>query len=72
MRNSITYLISAPHFWQDNLNAQSIFSDSKGAIGITCSGLGDHDAFYFQDIIGGGDYDGRGYYSLGITYIYLP
>jgi hypothetical protein len=52
-----------------NLNAQSSTFDSKRAIGVTCSGLGIHDAFYFQDITGGGNYDGKGYYSLGITYI---
>lgn len=52
-----------------SLNAQSSFSESKGAIGITYSGLGGNDAFYLQDIIGGGDYRGKGYYSLGITYM---
>lgn len=49
-------------------NAQSIIPKSKGAVGITFSGLGSNDAFYFQDIIGGGDYTGKGYYSLGVTY----
>lgn len=53
-----------------HLNAQTSFSGSKGAIGITYSGLGDNQAFYFKNIIGGGDYTGKGYYSFGITYIH--
>ncbi len=65
----ITLSIFTSQFWQSNLYAQSNFSNSKGSIGITYSGLGDNDAFYFQDIIGGGDYHRKGYYSLGITYL---
>lgn len=64
------FLISASPIWQANINAQSSLSGSKGAVGITYSGLGINDAFYFQDIIGGGDYRGKGYYSLGMTYIH--
>ena len=52
-----------------SLKAQSSFSKSKGAIGITYSGLGDNDAYYFESLVGVGGYDGKGYYSLGITYI---
>ncbi|WP_019538339.1 outer membrane beta-barrel protein [Proteiniphilum acetatigenes] len=65
----IGLLFSVPLFWQGNLHAQSTFSDSKGAIGITYSGLGDNDAFYFESLDGAGGYVGKGYYSLGITYI---
>jgi hypothetical protein len=65
----IGLLISVSQFWQMNIKAQSNFSKTKGAIGITYSGLGDNYAFYFQNIIGAGDYAGKGYYSLGITYV---
>ncbi|MDD2245862.1 MAG: hypothetical protein PHC39_02120 [Proteiniphilum sp.] len=54
---------------QGNLNKQSTFSGSKGAIDITYSSLGANGAFYFQDIIGGGDYIGKGYYYWGLTYV---
>ncbi|SEA52366.1 Outer membrane protein beta-barrel domain-containing protein [Porphyromonadaceae bacterium KH3R12] len=54
-----------------SLKAQSSFSESKGAIGITYSGfLGDNDAFHFKSLDGAGGYYGKGYYSLGITYIH--
>ncbi|MFA7493370.1 MAG: outer membrane beta-barrel protein [Proteiniphilum sp.] len=62
-------LIFVPHFWQGNLNAQSSFPGSKGAIGIIYSGLGDNDAFYFQSLDGAGAYRGKGHYSLGIIYM---
>jgi len=52
-----------------SLKTQSSFSKSKGAIGVTYSGLGDNDAYYFESLAGVGGYDGKGYYSLGITYI---
>ncbi|RNC64231.1 outer membrane beta-barrel protein [Proteiniphilum sp. X52] len=66
----IGLLLSVPLSWQGNLNAQSTFSGSKGAIGITYSGLGDNDAFHFESLDGAGGYVGKGYYSLGITYIH--
>lgn len=62
--------ILALHFYMSNLNAQSTALSSKGSIGFTYSGLGSNDAFYFESIDGGGDYSGKGYYSLGITYIH--
>ncbi|MDD4778663.1 MAG: outer membrane beta-barrel protein [Fermentimonas sp.] len=65
----IGLLVFTIQFRQSNLNAQSNFSDSKGAIGITYSGLGDNFSYYFQDVIGGGSYSGRGYNSFGATYI---
>lgn len=69
MRFLTVLLISISQFWHTNMSAQSIFSSSKGAIGITYSGLGTHDAFYFESLDGAGRYDDKGYFSLGITYI---
>ncbi|MFA6886026.1 MAG: hypothetical protein WCQ65_03555, partial [Fermentimonas sp.] len=57
----IVLLVLTIQFCQSNLYAQSNFSDSKEAIGITYSGLGDNFSYYFQDVIGGGSYSGRGY-----------
>lgn len=51
-----------------HLNAQNSFSSSKGAIGITYSGLGANHVFYFKSLDGAGGYDDRGYHSFGITY----
>lgn len=67
----IGLIVFTTQFWQSNLYAQLKFSDSKGAIGITYSGLGDNFSYYFQDVIGGGSYSGKGYNSLGVTYL-LP
>lgn len=74
MKRTVKYLLigilfSIPCFWQTNLNAQSSFSESKGAIGITYSGSWDNQAYYFQSLDGLGGYDGKGYYSFGITYV---
>jgi len=44
-------------------------SAPKGAVGVTFSGLGDNSAFYWQSLDGIGSQDGKGFYSLGITYI---
>lgn len=52
-----------------NLNAQSSDSNSKGAIGVTFSGLGVNSASPIGVVIGGGRHASKGYYSLGITYI---
>lgn len=52
------------------LFAQSESMKPKGAIGITYSGLGDNDAFYFERLDGAGSYQGIGYHSFGITYIH--
>ncbi|NLX65649.1 MAG: outer membrane beta-barrel protein [Bacteroidales bacterium] len=52
-----------------SVKAQSSFLGSKGAIGITYSGLGDNQAYYFESLDGVGSYHGKGYYSLGITYV---
>lgn len=49
------------------LQAQQIYS--KGSVGITYSGLGSNDAFHWQALDGAGSYTGKGFYSLGITYI---
>ena len=65
----IGLFIAVSFFWQSNLHAQSTFSNSKGAIGFTYSGSLDNQAFYFESLVGTGSYDGKGYYSLGITYI---
>ncbi|HBT84928.1 MAG: outer membrane beta-barrel protein [Fermentimonas sp.] len=65
----IVLLVLTIQFCQSNLYAQSNFSDSKEAIGITYSGIGDNFSYYFQDVIGGGSYSGRGYNSFGVTYI---
>lgn len=43
-------------------------STSKGAIGVTLSGLGDNDAYYWESLVGAGSYTGKGFYSFGITY----
>lgn len=51
-----------------NLHAQQILS--KGSIGITYSGLGNNDAFYWESLDGAGGYTGKGYYSVGINYIH--
>ena len=51
-----------------NLPAQQILS--KGSIGITYSGLGDNNAFHWESLDGAGGYTGKGYYSVGINYIY--
>lgn len=53
-----------------HLNAQTTFTGSKGAIGITYSGLGYNYANYLKVMDGGGSYDNKGYFSLGITYIH--
>lgn len=42
---------------------------SRGAIGVTFSGLGDNDSFYWESLDGEGDAKGKGFYSLGITYL---
>lgn len=51
-----------------NLHAQQTLS--RGSLGITYSGLGNNDAFYWEDLIGAGSYTGQGYYSVGINYIH--
>ncbi|MEA4916771.1 outer membrane beta-barrel protein [Proteiniphilum sp.] len=66
----IGILFSISHLWQTNLHAQSTFSNSKGAIGITYSGSLDNQAYYFESLEGTAGYNGKGYYSLGITYIH--
>lgn len=65
----IGLLITTFQFVHNNVCAQSIFSSSKGTIGLTYGGLGSNDAIYSSDIIGGGDYASNGYYSIGITYL---
>lgn len=62
-------LFSVLSLWQSHLHAQSTFLNSKGAIGITYSGLGGNQAFYFESLDGAGSYSGKGYHSFGITYI---
>lgn len=44
-------------------------TNSKGFIGLTFSGLGSNDAFHWEKLAGAGSYTGKGFYSLGITYI---
>lgn len=61
----IVCLLTAVH----STYAQLTVPSSKGAIGITFSGLGANEAFLFESIYGGGGYDGKGYFSLGITYV---
>ena len=65
----IGLLITTLQFVHNNVCAQSIFSSSEGAIGLSYGGLGSNDAIYSSDIIGGGDYTSNGYYSIGITYL---
>lgn len=65
----IGILFSISHYWQSNLHAQSTVPNPKGAIGITYSGSLDNQAYYFESLEGTGSYNGKGYYSLGITYI---
>ncbi len=48
--------------------AQEDNSESIKAIGITYSGLGSNDAFYFETLDGAGSYIGKGYHSFGVTY----
>ncbi|HHU26494.1 MAG TPA: PorT family protein [Bacteroidales bacterium] len=67
---TLLLLLTASCFVSANLNAQSTFLRSRGAIGITYSGLGENDAFHFEPICGAGMYEGKGYYSLGIAYLY--
>ena len=50
-----------------NLQAQQ--TSPRGAIGVTYSGLGDNDAFYWESLEGAGSYTGKGYYSIGVNYI---
>ncbi len=62
---SILILLS---FCVSTINAQTINSESKKAIGITYSGLGSNDAFYFEMLDGAGSYLGKGYHSFGVAY----
>ena len=41
----------------------------KGAIGITFSGLGSNDAFHWEELVGAGSFDGKGFNTLGMNYI---
>lgn len=56
-------------FCQTTVKSQSSVTNSKGAIGVTYSGLGDNSAFNFQILDGAGSYSGKGHYSFGITYM---
>ena len=69
MKQTLYFVLLLSIFTASNVNAQSSALDSKGAIGITYSGLGTNDAFYFESLDGAGASYGKGYYSLGITYI---
>lgn len=51
-----------------NLQAQQ--TSPRGAIGVTYSGLGDNHAFYWESLEGAGSYAGKGYFSVGISYVY--
>lgn len=44
-------------------------TNSKGFIGLTFSGLGSNDAFHWEKLAGAGGYEGKGFNSLGVTYI---
>ena len=44
-------------------------SASKKALAVTFSGLGENDAFHWKSLTGAGGYDGKGFFSLGISYI---
>ena len=64
MRRILTALFICLSF---ALQAQQ--STSRGTIGITYSGLGDNDSFYWESLDGAGDAAGKGFYSFGITYL---
>ncbi|MFT3903051.1 MAG: outer membrane beta-barrel protein [Niabella sp.] len=64
----LLFTLCLPAFASLNVRAQTTDSNPKGAIGITYSGLGVQEPFYFENLVGTGGYDDKGYYSLGITY----
>ena len=70
MKQTLLFILCFLSGISEGLKAQSSLSESKAGIGITYSGLGDNDAFHFKSLVGTGGYDGKGYYSLGITYIH--
>lgn len=67
MKKTKTTIAAILIFTVFNLQAQQTLP--KGAIGITYSGLGDNDAFYWESLEGAGSYTGKGYYSIGVNYI---
>lgn len=69
MKQSILFFLCLFAGITGNLNAQSSVLDSKGAIGVTFSGVGENSAYPLESVDGAGGYDSKGYYSLGITYI---
>ncbi len=47
----------------------SIIAQSKQSIGITYTGFGSNNAFYWESLSGAGGYTDKGFYSVGINYM---
>ncbi len=43
---------------------------SKRSIGITYTGIGSNNAFYWESLDGAGGYKDKGFYSIGINYVH--
>ena len=48
---------------------QAQYMTENTAMGVSFSGLGNNDAFYWEEIVGAGGYDSKGYHSFGVTFI---
>lgn len=70
MKRTILFLLYLLVGIITHLNAQTSSSNSKRAIGVTYSGFGSNYAFYPEGLTGAGAYRGKGYYSLGVSYIH--
>ncbi len=43
---------------------------SKQSVGITYTGIGANNAFYWESLVGAGSYADKGFYSIGINYVH--
>lgn len=43
---------------------------SKQSVGITYTGIGANNAFYWESLVGAGSYTGEGFYSIGVNYVH--
>lgn len=43
---------------------------SQQSVGITYTGIGSNNAFYWKSLVGAGGYTDKGFYSIGINYVH--
>lgn len=68
MKSKNIYLIIVLFVIPMSMFAQ--YKQSKQSVGITYTGFGSNNAFYWESLVGAGGYTDKGFYSVGINYIH--